>query len=73
MLGKLILLALVVWLVLVLLKKYRRSLDDAQRPLPKPEDMVSCSVCGVHLPKSESVLQGGAYYCCKEHSEHGAR
>lgn len=70
MLGKLLLLALAVWMVLLLLKQYRRG-NAASRPAPRPEaqDMVSCRECGVHLPKSESILKKGAYYCCKEHSD----
>lgn len=70
MLGKLLLLALAVWMVLLLLKQYRRG-RPGSRPSPRPEtqDMVSCKECGVHLPKSESILKKGAYYCCKEHSD----
>lgn len=73
MLGKLLLLALAVWLVLVLLKGYRRSLDAPRAPRPMPEDMVRCAVCGVHLPKTESILKNGVYYCCEEHSNKSGR
>jgi uncharacterized protein len=71
MLGKLLLLALAIWMVLLLLKKYRRGIDKRPRPSVKPEsqDMVSCKECGVHLPKNESILKKGAYFCCKEHSD----
>jgi len=31
------------------------------------EDMVRCSVCGVHLPTSEAVTSRGDFYCGKEH------
>jgi len=27
------------------------------------EDMVACSRCGVNLPRSEAVAEGGAYHC----------
>jgi len=72
MLGKLLLLALAIWMVLLLLKQYRRGIGAGSRPSAKPEsqDMVSCKACGVHLPKSESILKKGAYFCCKEHSDH---
>lgn len=75
MLGKILLLALVVWLVLLLLRQYRRSIDNPQKKSARlePEDMVSCDVCGVHLPRSESILKHGAYYCCKEHSDQAAQ
>jgi len=33
-----------------------------------PQEMVSCPVCGVHLPRSEAVPgQGGLLYCSNEH------
>lgn len=73
MLGKLLLLALAVWLILSLLKQYRRSMDAPPAPRGEAQDMVACAVCGVHLPKSESILKKGAYYCCKEHSEQAGR
>lgn len=69
MLIRILLLALGVWLIFVLLRQYRRSVDassTAERELP--QDMVRCAVCGVHLPKSESIERDGAHYCCEEHS-----
>lgn len=33
-----------------------------------PQEMVSCPVCGLHLPRSEAVPgQGGLLYCSNEH------
>lgn len=69
MLGKLLLLALGVWLIIALLKRYRRSFDVSREKPPAPQDMVRCAECGVHLPKSESILKNGVYYCCPEHSD----
>ena len=48
----------------------RRS--DAPRPPPgtvgKPQEMVSCAVCGLHLPRSDAVTGGnGLPYCSQEH------
>jgi uncharacterized protein len=56
--------ALVVWL----LRRYRRSLEDAVKP-PRAEieDMVRCAQCGMHLPRSESIESGGNHYCSAEH------
>ena len=31
------------------------------------EDMVLCSICGVHLPTSEAVASRGDFFCSKEH------
>lgn len=69
MLIRILLLALGVWLIFVLLRQYRRSVDassTAERELP--QDMVRCAACGVHLPKSESIERDGVHYCCEEHS-----
>ena len=66
--GKLIFLVLaivVVWLVLKNLAKARRR-DQAPRP-PAPEDMVRCTHCGVHLPRSESHASGGNFFCSEDH------
>ncbi len=68
MLIRIILLALAVWLIFVLLRQYRRSMDAPSAPPPVSQDMVCCAVCGVHLPKNESVEKHGAYYC----EEHGS-
>lgn len=38
------------------------------RPVAGPQDMVSCPVCGLHLPQSEAVTgEGGVAYCSHEH------
>jgi len=31
------------------------------------EEMVECEQCGVHLPRSESLMSRGAFYCSEEH------
>ena len=66
MLFKILLLCIAFWLVLSLLKQYRRSVDT---PTPRsPEEaMVQCATCAVHLPKSESLEQDGRFYCCEAH------
>ena len=33
----------------------------------EPEDMVRCAQCGVHLPRSESVVAGEVFFCTPEH------
>jgi len=40
----------------------------AARPEPAPpQDMVACSRCGVHLPRSEALTHGPDQFCCPEH------
>lgn len=39
-----------------------------QAPDGSPQEMVSCPVCGVHLPRSEAVVGArGIPYCSNEH------
>ncbi|MDD3883929.1 MAG: PP0621 family protein [Gallionella sp.] len=33
------------------------------------EDMVQCAYCGVHLPKSEGLQEGGQYFCNEAHRD----
>lgn len=69
MLGKILLLGLALWLILTLLKQYRRGIDAPKPAQPESQDMVQCTTCGVHLPKAESIEQNGKYYCCAEHNQ----
>lgn len=52
-----------------------RQQEVAQRPPPPatPEDMVRCTVCGVHLPRSESFTSSGRFFCSDEHRRLRAR
>ena len=62
---KLLLLVVGVWLIYTILKKYARSVEKDEQavpPSPVQEDMVRCAQCGVHLPKSESILSRGEFY-----------
>jgi uncharacterized protein len=45
---------------------YRSGRPETAAPPPE-EDMVRCAQCGVHLPRSESLLTRGHYYCSAEH------
>lgn len=48
-------------------------LSDASRqggtkPEARPQDMVSCPVCSVHLPRGDAVAGAdGRLYCSQEH------
>jgi uncharacterized protein len=44
--------------------KRRRVQSERER---QPEDMVRCVRCGVHLPRGESLMLRGKFYCCDEH------
>jgi uncharacterized protein len=66
--GKLLLLAVAVWLIIVILKRYRNSLKQSS-PSSRAEDMVQCAVCGLHLPKNDSLFEDSKYYCSSAHLE----
>jgi len=68
----LLLIAVFIIAYLVIQHSARRREAGEQRPQPKPgksqpENMVRCGVCGIHLPRSESLASGGDYYCSEEH------
>jgi len=66
-LAKVILLVLGLLLVWWILKNYRRRIDGSNPSGGAAEDMVRCERCGVHLPRSESVIAAGKHYCSVEH------
>ena len=49
-------------------KRYRKRVDARDAAAPRgDENMVRCAQCGVHLPRSESLVTRGRYYCSAEH------
>lgn len=69
--GKIILLAIAVWLLITILKRYRNSVQADRKPASSDENMVRCAHCGVHLPTSDSILVEQRHYCSLEHSQRG--
>ncbi|MEQ1602094.1 MAG: hypothetical protein HOP04_09905 [Methylophilaceae bacterium] len=70
--AKIFLLAIAFWLLITILKRYRNSWNAPDEPLKKSEQtelMVQCAHCGVHLPKSDSLLVNDQYYCCQAHAD----
>jgi hypothetical protein len=77
---KLIFLVMIVWLVISILK---RVLINAKPPADKTpsavhkqspnnnqeatENMVQCSNCQIHLPRSEAFMANGQFYCSLAH------
>lgn len=70
--AKLILVAAAIWLIITILKGYRKSLNQAERTRSSTsaqgEAMVQCEHCGIHLPASESVKAHGQTFCCAAHA-----
>jgi len=36
---------------------------------PGPQEMVSCQLCAVHVPKTDAVLGRNGLYCSAEHRQ----
>ena len=71
--SRLLFLLAIVAVVYLLLRSMRRQAPK-QDVSGSAEEMVRCAKCGVHLPKSESILAGGEFYCSDAHRrEHGSK
>lgn len=69
MLLKLVLLVVGIWLTYLIFRGYGKSLQKPSPATVTEEDMVRCVHCGVHQPKSESLLSEGKFYCSPEHRQ----
>ncbi|MGH8677886.1 MAG: PP0621 family protein [Burkholderiales bacterium] len=63
----LLLIAVFIIIYLILRANRRRSESPLGPPTHQPEDMVRCKVCGLHLPRSESLTLRGEFFCSQEH------
>ena len=50
-----------------------RARQASDRPDKKPEEMVACGHCGMHLPAKEAVYRGEVPFCGVAHLEAGPR
>ena len=64
--SRLLFLVMIAAIVYWLLKSYRKQLPEDEE-MPVTENMVLCLHCGVHIPKSESLVAGNNYYCSEAH------
>lgn len=72
--SRLLFLLAVIVVVFLLLRSFRKQAPKQQDAPAVAEEMVRCAKCGVHLPKSESILAGGNFYCCDAHRrEHSSK
>ncbi|WP_047552366.1 PP0621 family protein [Methylotenera sp. G11] len=73
---KLIFLGLIIWLAVYIVKRAinpaAKHLEHTDKPEGKKEpieNMVQCTTCHVHLPRSEAFLVNGKFYCSQAHIE----
>jgi len=60
-----VIIGFLIWLI------FRGLFKSAQKPRDGPpqtksDDMVPCSVCGVHIPKAEALAQIDGGYRCRD-------
>ena len=68
--AKILLLAEIIWLAFLILKRYLRSVQSSDAPDPQETAiMVQCRHCGLHIPQSDSIVVKDHYYCCEEHRQ----
>jgi uncharacterized protein len=65
--SRLLMLIAIVAGVYWLLRSYRN--EAPRQDSPTVEDMVRCAHCGMHIPRSESILAGGKYFCGVQHRD----
>ena len=57
------LLIILIWLLYRVAKHLLNKTDQSQQNLPKVENIVKCSSCGLHVPESESLKNYNHVYC----------
>lgn len=68
--AKFLLLIAIVFLAYLFIRAARAPRKPAENKTDRrstAEDMVRCKICGVHLPRSESVTSRGEFFCSREH------
>jgi uncharacterized protein len=53
--------------------RQKNAINKPPSPLNTPQNMVSCSHCGVHIPQKESVQGRNGVYCCQAHQKQAER
>ena len=68
-LAKFLLLIAVFIIAYMVIKSSARRREEGQHQAPRSgaEDMVRCKVCGIHLPRSESLTFRDDFFCSEEH------
>lgn len=65
--SRLLLIIAIAAVIYLLIRSYRKKAPQQDKTIA--EDMVRCAQCGVHLPKGESVVENGQFFCSVEHRD----
>ncbi len=66
---RLLLLALGVWLLTRVIKRYMASAKRMRNETPRVGTMVRCAQCGLHVPEADAIKYRDRYFCCAEHRD----
>ncbi len=50
-------------------RRFTRPKPPRAPAAPKPQPMVRCARCGVHVPQGEALAHDNRWYCCRDHLE----
>ncbi|MBF0469892.1 MAG: hypothetical protein HQL48_00805 [Gammaproteobacteria bacterium] len=67
---RLLIVAAIGWLFYTLYRRIQQQ--PGKNPPPakfEGEEVVSCRVCALHIPRNEALRESGHYYCCREHRD----
>jgi uncharacterized protein len=64
---RLLLLLLIAFVVYRLYRLFSGPRQGTREQPTLTEDMVRCTVCGVHLPRTRALADGTDWFCCEEH------
>lgn len=65
---RIIIAILALWLVVHYVRRALARRRSSTEPTPdRPAPMLTCAVCGTHVPESEAVRAAGKTYCSEEH------
>lgn len=69
--SRLLFLLAIIIVVYLLIRSFRGNArnHEVQSGETQTEDMVRCAQCGVHLPRSESILSQGKSFCSAAHRD----
>lgn len=63
-----IILAIVIWIIYMMVKRLIAGNAGAEQQEAKPlEDMQQCKYCGVHVPQTDAIENGGDFFCSTQH------
>jgi uncharacterized protein len=72
--GRILVLAVLIGLVVLALRGYRRQ-REIQKVAPElpAQEACRCAHCGVYVPRCEGIASGVLFYCCEAHKNLGQR